>query len=548
MPGPSKVEPEPDAAPTISVDDLAAASGYVGGYNGEKFPGGLGGSNAYDAFLNPYAPGGANVVDYWQLRAWSNRLFTENLYARGLIRRLITNEINTGMSLEATPVELITGMSEEGARTWTDDVEARFMLWGKSRRSDYAHLKDFGGLQRAARATALISGDVLIIPRRDRRSGLPKVQLIPGEWVRTPVDYKDRKRSNGNRVVHGIEIDKRGRHVAFWITQDPGQPDGDVTKMRRLPARGEKSRRKLAWLLYGTDKRLDEVRGQPLLSLVTQSLKEADRMRDAEQRAAALNAMLAMIVKKDEDKPGTLPITGGAVRKDQVTVADGLGGSRVLTLDAQLPGLILDELQTGETPESFNTQRPNVNFGAFEASILSAIAWANEIPPEILFLAFQNNFSASRAAQSEFKLYLNKARAEFCEGFCIPVYNDWLISSVFNGDVRAPGLLEAWRDPRKQHIYEAWINADWGGAIKLSVDLGKEVNAYIEMVKWGFCTPDRAARELTGTKWDANVARAAPQFKRLAEAFAPMAELENPTPEPAEGGGGKKDPNVDPDR
>src|SRR5678815_4353827 len=50
--------------------------------HGEKFPGGLG-------------PVEIVWTDYWSLRARSSELFERNLYARGLIRRMVTNEINT---------------------------------------------------------------------------------------------------------------------------------------------------------------------------------------------------------------------------------------------------------------------------------------------------------------------------------------------------------------------------------------------------------------------------------------------------------------------
>ena len=48
-------------------------------------------------------------IDYWTLRARSSQLFNENLYARGLLRRLITNEINTGLTPECCPDEEIIG-------------------------------------------------------------------------------------------------------------------------------------------------------------------------------------------------------------------------------------------------------------------------------------------------------------------------------------------------------------------------------------------------------------------------------------------------------
>jgi capsid protein len=236
-------------------------------WNGEKFPGGYG---ATDLIL----------PDYWTLRARSAELYRKNLYARGVIRRLITNELNTGLHLEATPEEALLGVAEDSLADWSENVENRFAIWGKDPFvCDFAEARTFGALQAAARLEAFVCGDVLVVLRQDPRTGLPRVQLISGSSVQTPLGAKP---PPGSQIVHGVEIDSLGRQVAYWITQKDGTA-------KRLPAFGEKSGRRLAWLVYGCDKRLDEVRGEPLLAIVLQSLKEIDRYRDSTQRKATIN-------------------------------------------------------------------------------------------------------------------------------------------------------------------------------------------------------------------------------------------------------------------
>lgn len=497
--------------PKASVG-MGSSQGW--GFTGEKFPGGLDASSNFTTFDSIAT---INLTNYWVLRNWSNKLFTENLYARGLIRRLITNEINTGLTLEATPIGSILGIDDETLNVWTENVENRFTIWGKNPDvCDFRRLATFGSTQRAIRIAALVSGDVLVVLRHSRVTNLPGIQLVPGESIITPVDDKPRA---GHEIVHGVELDGKKRQVAAWVRQSDG-----TTK--RVPFVGERTGRRLAWLVYGTEKRHEEVRGQPILSLVLQSLKEIDRMRDAEQRAAVINSMLAMVVEKDVDKLGTLPLTGAAVRRDSIPIADGSGGTRDLTLNGQLPGFVLDELQQGEKIKSFDTSRPNVNFGVFEAAIVNAVAWANEIPPEILTLAFQNNYSASRAAMNELKMYLNKMRSEFGDTVCQPIYVSWLLSEVRNNKISAAGLFEASRDPRKYDTFGAWVLSEWDGAIKPSVDLLKEVKGYQAMVTEGWITNDRAAKELSGTKFSRNIKRVEQENGMKAEAKRPLLELQ----------------------
>lgn len=454
--------------------------------DGEKFPGGFGETKLF-------------TPDYWTMRMRSRQLFHDNLYARGLIRRLITNELNTGLSPEAIPNPRIVGVDEDWLSLWGDDVEERFSAWAQNPKlCDYYGEMTFGQIQRQIRMESLIEGDILAILHVDETLGLPKIQIVTGTMVSSPLGGDI---PTGHKVTHGVETDKTGKRVAYWVK--------DGLTWKRVPVYGDNSGRKMAFMIYGTERLSDHVRGMPMLSLIMQSMKELDRYRDAELRAAVINSMLAMWVEKAEEKPGTRPFTGGALRKDQIDYTTGgtTTESRSFTMAAQIPGAVIDEMQVGEKPHSFDTSRPNVNFGAFEAAIAQALAWANEVPPEIYMLSFNSNYSASRAAGIEFNFYLNRIRDQFSDEFCQPVWEQFLLGEILTRRIQAPGMLDAWRDPVKYHIYGSWISCDWSGAVKPHIDPMKEVKAYQEMVASGLITNERASKELTGTKFGGNMRR-----------------------------------------
>ncbi len=75
-------------------------------FDGGKFPGSFGITKDF------------HFVDYWVLRTRSLLLFRENPYCKGMIKRLLRNEINTGLKLEATPIAKILGMTEDEAQQW----------------------------------------------------------------------------------------------------------------------------------------------------------------------------------------------------------------------------------------------------------------------------------------------------------------------------------------------------------------------------------------------------------------------------------------------
>lgn len=448
-------------------------------------------------------------MDYWTLRKRSAQLFTQNLYARGIIRRMVTNEINTGLTLECLPEESLLGLEDDALVDWSDDVEKRFNIYAKNM-ADWVNKDSFSQIQRIIRRESLIEGDILVSLRQDRRNGVPQIQLISGNKVRTPIG------KFMTNVRDGVELDNEGRHLAYWVIQKDGT-------YKRLAAFGKRSGRRLTWLVYSTDKRKDEVRGEPLLALILQSLKEIDRYRDAALRKSVINSILAMFISKDNDKMGTTPMTGAATARYAANVPTPEGDRRFKIADYDAPGVVMDELQQGETPHAFKTET-DVDFGKFEESIVQAMAWAIECPPEILRLTFSSNYSASQASINEYKMYLDPTREYFAEQVNQPIYNEWLLNEVMNGRVQANGFLEAWRS-KDGYALGAWLCTDWAGAIKPSVDMVKMAKAAEIMVDRAWISNDRVARELTGTKFGRNVKRNTVDNEALVEMRRPMAEF-----------------------
>jgi len=227
-----------------------------------------------------------------------------------------------------------------------------------------------------------------------------------------------------------------------------------------------------------------------------------------------------------------MPIAGGAVRRGVDVAQDSKGAARKFRAAELLPGLTIDELQPGEEPQAFQHNGALEGFGEFEEAIIQGVAWALEIPPEILRLTFSHNYSASQAAINEYKMYLNKARTWFSTGFCQPIFVEWMVSAALTKKITAQGLLESWRDAKQYDVFGAWTSSDWTGAIKPAVDLSKLVKGYTEMIAQGLITRDRASRELNGTKYSKNVQKLRRENVSLAEANEPLAPPAPPSSSP----------------
>ena len=462
-----------------------------------------------DKWHGSYGATYVDELDYETLRARSGNLFRRNIYARGILRRLVTNEINTGLELEAVPVGELIGKSDDELVTWDEDVERRFSAWASTEELvDAKKERTFSQLQALVRLEALISGDVLVVLDVHPIAGTPVIRLVLAEHVCTPLDYQPPK---GRKVTYGVEVDSSGRHVGYWVRNTE-----ELGGSAFVPATG-KSGRRVAWLVYGTDRRNGDVRGEPILGLIVHSLKDVDRYRDAAVRKAVVNSLIAVFIEKTQDKVGSLPFTGGAIRKDEVAVADASGEPRNVKSAKIHPGLIVEELQVGEKIVPFSNVGTDIRFGEFEGSIINAVAWALEIPAEILTLSFSHNYSASQAALNEFRLYLERARFDFGQQFCSRVYREWFLSEVLARRIDAVDFLLARGDQRRYAEAAAWLACEWSGPIKPSTDPLKNIKAAEIAVKLGCQTPSQVARDVFGVSFRTNARKLKREFETLRE-------------------------------
>lgn len=467
-------------------------------WDGEKFLGGFGVTQIYE-------------MDYWTLRARSSQLFRENKYCAGLIKRLLDNMVNSGIKLEASPEEGLLGLEPGALDDWTDLVESRFDVWcSLPEMCDFRRENTFYKLQRLIYQEALIEGDVLVVNRFQRGSNIPTVDIFPGSVVKTP--WSESAHGN-NKIDNGVEIDTNGRQVAYWIQQEDG-------KFRRLPAFGSTTGRRIAWLYYSCDKRFGDARGMPLLSRIIQDIKELDRYRDAALRQAVIASLIVAWVQRTSDgKPASRSLTRSAGKLTaEVTEETTNQKTKKEFRENHVPGILLDTLQEGEEIKYRSGEGVDINLGNFESIVLNATAWTTGIPPEILQLSFSSNYSASQAASAEFKIIVNQFWRSFGQEVCQPVYTNWLLAEVRNGQIIAKGLLNSVGDPRQYHIYGAWLMNEWLGTIKPHLKLTEQVTATVSMLANGLTTHARSSRELNGTKFSRNIRTIARERAMMKEA------------------------------
>ncbi len=549
---PSQSKPTVEVAPSSkerlqSIHDEIAQqliSGYRArqDFSGEKFSGGMNYVSAFGSGISA-------------MRERSIRAYWESMQARGIINRLVDTVINTGLSLESTPVSSMLGLSQEERKEISNKIETRFNLWGSSKDCDLSKENTLGQIERILYRNQLVKGDYFAALPFSDNPGLTnplQIKIIKPELVSTPFDATiiNEIRAKGNYVVDGVEFSENDEEVAIHVrVRQPINKSGyfvsyntqndmygnaglpGTFKWVRFPKYGPVSGRVV--LIHGKVQEFgNEPRGIPALAHVAHELEKITDYSLLELMAAVANATIALVVEPGENAPATNPFPGNSfVPPSLVQTAESLTAASATLSDSgytnlgktvlqNTGGLLVSSLKANEKLSSHDTKRPNVNFGEFVDSITKPLSASLSMPREVLDMIFGNNFSASRGALKLYWQSLYVKRDDFISDFKTPVFNSWLLGEVGTGKL----ILKGFEDLQ---LRAAWQSAKWIGIPSPSIDPGKEEKAAKMRVEEGFSTREQEAQKRHGSSFDSNVDRLTSENKRLAEANKPLAEQNN---------------------
>jgi lambda family phage portal protein len=475
-------------------------SGHV--FDGSKFKGSLIYPSKWD-------------LDNEMLRERSRIAYWDSTQARAILGRLVDNVIGTGLSLESAPIwPLIGGEdNEEKRHALARDIELRFHLWASSKEADAAGRMSLYELQAFEFLNRLRDGETVMVLRYSgdaaRMSPL-SIQFLLPEQVQTPTDKATElaAKTAGRRIVDGVEIDAMGRELAVHITEE------ETRKSTRIPVSGASGRRFVLHPIVADT--LGAVRGTPLLAPLIHELQKITDYTVAEIEAAVINAVMAVWVKPGPDAPASRALAG--IQKRGAAQPEGSsGGTGPSQASFDKPGLIIQTLKAGEEVVSFDSKRPNVNFGEFVRHITRSLSASVGIPIEVLEQSFNANYSASRASLLLFWTAVEKYRDQTASQFLGPIFEAWFAEEVTAGRINAPGFVGS-----SPVIRRAWLNCQWIGASQPSIDPLKEADAVSKRQEMGHTTREREAQKYNGSDYSENVRRLKQENVELAEANAPL--------------------------
>lgn len=468
--------PEPQAVGWVAPQGFGYNRVQVLNYDGEKDLGGMGQIRKY-------------LLDHQALRMRSHQLYLDSDVCAALFNRSAMWGIGGGLKLQACPeTELLEseGISIE-AEDFNEAIESRFSVFASTAMCDYQETRNLGEMATEGWVNGEVGGDVLVIMRLV--DGTPKVQLIDGSHLQTPLLWGSGigidivNPVTKNRVRHGVEIDDKGKHVAYYIYK--GEHADILTGYERVEARmNVYPYSEMARLVYGLKYRIDNVRGIPVITAVMETASKMGRFKDATLAGAESRAKIAYTIEHTKES------TGEPVQIQQMAAASGFGNNTDLPTDSMGEAMankiaVTTENMTYNMPIgaklAMHDSKQEYGFNDFYTVNFDLVCAVAGYPPEVIMSKYNSNYSASRAAIKDFEHTLDVKRKKFASQFYQLIYNFCLDVWVLSGKIDAPGYLQALASQNEMAL-ASYRKSRWAGDAVPHIDPYKEVQAIRAML------------------------------------------------------------------
>ena len=487
----------------------------------------------------------------YTLRQRSRMLYMSAPIATAALKRQRTNIVGAGLRLKPTIDRETLGLTQEQAEAWQRKVLAEWNLWANNKQAcDATGVNNFYGMQQLVALAWPMSGDVFaLIKRYEKTPRMPytlRLHLIEADRVRTPsvagdgvkaypfvTDTTTATLKNGNTIYDGVEVDKSGAIVAYHVANTyPYQMDCTKTEFVRVKAYGDKTG--LPNILHIMDtERPEQYRGVPYLAQAIEPLLQMRRYTEAEITAAIVQSFFTAFIKTEAGNDGLPNEVGG----------DGVQEVSRDPNEYEIGPGTMNMLEPGEDVVFGSPTHPNTGFDKFMRAMCEQVGACLEIPADLLLMAFNSSYSASRAALLEAWKGFRMRREWLTDDFCRPVYEIWLTEAVATGRISAPGFLT---DPI---IRQAYLGSEWIGPSQGQLDPMKEVQAAVLAMDNNLTTGEAEATKLNGSDFRSNVEKRAIENEQARKAGGSKTAAPAQEPPPNEDGEDEEqeEENADPE-
>jgi lambda family phage portal protein len=365
-----------------AVASTASAFGWPGGGGYQVLDPNRKVINGLTKMLARYSANELGSLSLPNMRSLCRNLERNNATARAAVEGSTADVVGTGIALE--PDHGDDGVNARIRPFWNDYI----------RGCDITGTRSIYDLEAEAFRSWYISGEHLwrtpVLPELIELGRIPLVVLpLDSEWIVT--DLPDIREEKITRVA-GMELDRWGRPVAFWLRNPEAGLDG---KAERVPA---------SEMIHGFEHRRPlQNRGEPWLSPVIERIAQEGDLIDTELKAAINCSGIAVVVTSDfhpamDDGTGTTQNTDGTENDP----AQGIGIGSIARVNP------------GDKVEAFMHNRPGQQIAAFTRMLRCSIAAACRVAVRWLDRdPERSNYSSMRADQQDSQRLLAPVREIF---------------------------------------------------------------------------------------------------------------------------------------
>lgn len=398
-------------------------------------------------------------------RGRARNLCNNNDYAKKFLQMVSNNIVGPeGFMLIAQAAD--GGVPDRAAQ---DLIENGFYRWSMRGTCDVTGMFGFNQLLRMIVKCIARDGEVLLRKVRGKNVNAFGFALQLLDIDRLPVAI-NMTMNNGNRVIMGVEINERGRAVAYHLlTSHPGENTwlhASGQHVERVPYED-------VFHLYLAD-RPEQRRGMTWLHSAAWRLEMLGKFENAAVAAARKGAETLGFFQREDGNP--------------LGVGEQSGDDEIITSGP----CSFDVLPPGVTVSPYETKYPSEMFGVFRKDMLRGIASGIGVAYNNLSNDLEGvNYSSIRAGMLEERDQWTVLQNWFIESFLEPLFFDWLQMALLSGQLSYPNgsvLPLSKTDKFRAH---RWQGRRWSW-----VDPSKDISASVLAISNGLKSPQRVAAEM----------------------------------------------------
>ena len=371
------------------------------------------------------------------IRARARDLERNSDIAQSGIRAFRRNVVGKGFSLQA----------KTESDTLNAEIEKTWKEWCKAENCDVTSTQSFKQMQRMAVTRKKVDGGILFLKRY---SGNYK---IPFQLQAIEVDELDlvqvTPKTQGNKVVGGIEYNKYNKAVGYYIRQYDIEGYQSLDPVN-VPAKDV--------IFYFTKSRPSQIREISDMTPTITRIRDVNEFVTAVSVKERIAACLAVFIKK------AIP-SGGYGRDGKAVTVDGKVDYSGKSLT---PGMI-KEMGPGDEIQVVDPKNAGGDATAFLKMQQGLIAAGQGLSYEAMTRDMsQTNYASARQSSIEDEYTYAEEIELLLEKLLSEAYETFIITGFLAGVFKMPGFIEKKAD---------YLAHEWVGAPRKWIDPMKEANA-----------------------------------------------------------------------